>query len=202
MATSSKRGKSKKYMIRSLEKFNRLVDALQELPTIGKKSATRLAYFMVIKDTFVGMKVSHAIEDALGSLRKCRVCGGMSEDELCFICCDEMRDSTLLCIVENAKDILLLEENGLFDGRYFVLETLEELSVSHLEDIVKDGVKEVLFALTPSIANDAVILYIEDKLSDYPVNFSRIAQGVPTGVSLENIDILSLTRALEDRVKV
>jgi recombination protein RecR len=186
----------------SLEKFNNLVDALQELPTIGKKSATRLAYHMVINNTFTGMKISQAIEDALGSLKKCRVCGGMSEDELCYICCDEQRDSTLLCIIENAKDILLLEENGLFDGRYFVLDSLEELSISHLIDIVKGGVREVLFALTPSISNDAVILYIEDKLSDFDINFTRIAQGVPTGVSLENIDILSLTRALEDRVKV
>jgi len=189
-------------MNNSLEKFNRLVDALQELPTIGKKSATRLAYFMIMNDTFVGMKISHAIEDALGSLKKCTICGGMSEDELCHICCDETRDSSLLCIVENAKDILLLEENGLFDGKYFVLESLEELSISHLQKIVENGVSEVLFALTPSIANDAVILYIEDKLSSYQINFSKIAQGVPTGVSLENIDLLSLTRALEDRVRV
>ena len=189
-------------MNKSLEKFNRLVDALQELPTIGKKSATRLAYFMIMNDTYVGLKISHAIEDAIGSLKKCRMCGGMSEDELCTICSDEMRDPTFLCIVENAKDILLLEENGLFDGKYFVLESLEELSVTHLENMVKAGIKEVIFALTPSIANDAVILYIEDKLAPYEVRFTKIAQGVPTGVSLENIDVLSLTRALEDRVKV
>ncbi|MDD3817769.1 MAG: recombination mediator RecR [Thiovulaceae bacterium] len=186
----------------SLEKFNRLVEALGELPTIGKKSATRLAYFMVMQDTFVGMKVAHAIEDALGSLRKCSRCGGLSEDEICAICCDENRDTHLLCIVENAKDILLLEENSLFEGRYFVLDTLDETSVSHLQKIVASGVEEVLFALTPSIANDAVILYVEDKLSEYEVRFSKIAQGVPTGVSLENIDLLSLTRALEDRVRV
>ena len=186
----------------SLDKFNRLVDALQELPTIGKKSATRLAYYMLISDSFVGMKISQTIEDALGSLKKCGICGGMSEDELCFICSDERRDPNILCIIENAKDILLLEENGLFDGKYFVLDSLEELSISHLVKIVEDGVSEVIFALTPSISNDAVILYIEDKLKSFDVNFSKIAQGVPTGVSLENVDILSLTRALEDRVKV
>ncbi|MDD2906418.1 MAG: recombination mediator RecR [Sulfurimonas sp.] len=189
-------------MNHSLEKFNRLVEALQLLPTVGKKSATRLAYYMIMKDSMSGMKISHAIEDALGSLRQCASCGGMSEDELCYICCDEGRDERLLCIVENAKDILLLEENGLFDGRYFVLDSLEELSISHLEEIVKSGVKEVVFAITPSISNDAVILYIEDKLRAYELNFTKIAQGVPTGVSLENIDLLSLTRALEDRVRV
>ena len=186
----------------SLEKFNRLVDALQELPTIGKKSATRLAYYMIMNDTYVGMKISHAIEDAIGSLKKCRDCGGMSEDELCYICSDDGRDTLLLCIVENAKDILLLEENGLFEGKYFVLESLDEMNVSHLETLVQSGVSEILFALTPSIANDALMLYIEDKLSAFNINFSKIAQGVPTGVSLENIDLLSLTRALEDRVRV
>jgi len=189
-------------MIGSLAKFNRLVEALQDLPTIGKKSATRLAYFMVMNDSYAGMKISHAIEDALSSLKKCTSCGGMSEDELCFICCDESRDESLLCIVESAKDILLLEENGLFDGKYFVLDALNEFSISSLQKVVEKGVKEVVFAITPSISNDAVILYIEDKLQEYHVNFTRIAQGVPTGVSLENIDILSLTRALEDRVKI
>jgi recombination protein RecR len=186
----------------SLAKFDKLVDALQELPTIGKKSATRLAYHMLMKDSFVGMKISHAIEEALGSLKQCTSCGGMSEDELCFICCDDSRDETLLCIVENAKDILLLEENRLFEGRYFVLESLAELNLSSLEKLVSSGVKEVVFALTPSIANDAVMLYIEDKLSNFNINYSKFAQGVPTGVSLENIDLLSLSRALTDRVKV
>ncbi len=189
-------------MKHSLEKFSRLVDALQELPTIGQKSATRLAYHMVMTDNFSALKIAHAIENALGSLKKCQSCGGMSEDELCGICSDEMRKQTLLCIVENAKDILTIEENGLFDGRYFVLDTLTDLNVTHLKKLVGDGIEEVIFALTPSIANDAVILYVEDKLQGMDVRFTRIAQGVPTGVSLENIDILSLSRALEDRVKV
>ena len=188
-------------MNNSLDKFNRLADALGELPSIGKKSATRLAYFMVMNDSFVGMKISNAIEDALRSLKQCKKCGGMSEDELCYICCDERRDDTVLCIVENAKDILLLEENGLFDGKYFVLEILDEFTITHLLEVA-EGVSEILFAITPSIANDAVILYVEDKLSEFDISFSKIAQGVPTGVSLENIDLLSLTRALEDRVRV
>jgi recombination protein RecR len=189
-------------MKHSLEKFNRLVDALQELPTVGQKSAVRLAYHMVMKDNFGALKIAHAIESALGSLKKCHSCGGMSEDELCAICSDEGRNHRLLCIVENAKDILTIEENGLFDGRYFVLDVLDEFNVTHLKEMVGSGIEEVIFALTPSIANDAVILFIEDKLSDLDVRFTRIAQGVPTGVSLENIDMLSLARALKDRVDV
>ena len=186
----------------SLEKFTRLVDALQELPTIGQKSATRLAYHMLMYDSFGAMKIAHAIEDAVGSIRKCRSCGGLSEDELCAVCSDDTRDVSLLCIVENAKDILTIEENGLFGGRYYVLDSLERLDVDHLRATVQSGVEEVIFALTPSIANDAIMLYIEDRLQDIEIRFSRIAQGVPTGVSLENIDMLSLARALEDRVKV
>ncbi|MDD3595414.1 MAG: recombination mediator RecR [Sulfuricurvum sp.] len=189
-------------MKRSLEKFNRLVEALQQLPTIGQKSATRLAYHMVMNDSFGALKLAHAIENAITSLKKCRSCGGLSEDELCEICSDERRNHEILCIVENAKDILTFEENALFDGRYFVLDALDELDLSHLRSIVQSGIKEVIFALTPSIANQGVMLYIEDKLSDCDVRFSRIAQGVPTGVSLENVDILSLTKAMEDRVGI
>lgn len=189
-------------MKHSLDKFNRLVDALQQLPTIGQKSATRLAYHMVMNDSFGALKLAHAIENAVTSLKKCRSCGGISEDEICSICSDERRNHEILCIVENAKDILMFEENGLFDGRYFVLDSLELLDVDHLRDIAKSGIKEVIFALTPSIANQGVMLYIEDKLADCSVSFTRIAQGVPTGVSLENVDVLSLTRALEDRVSI
>ncbi len=189
-------------MKRSLEKFNRLVDALQQLPTIGQKSATRLAYHMVMHDSFGALKLAHAIENAITSLKKCRSCGGLSEDELCAICSDERRNHEILCIVENAKDILTFEENALFDGRYFVLDSLEELDLAHLRGIVQSGIKEIIFALTPSIANQGVMLYIEDKLSTCDVRFSRIAQGVPTGVSLENVDILSLTKAMEDRVSI
>jgi recombination protein RecR len=188
--------------MRSLEKFNALVEALETLPTIGKKSATRLAYHMLMNDSFSAIKISHAIENALGSIKKCVQCGGMSEDELCYICSDERRDESVLCIVESAKDILMFEENALFDGQYFVLEALDALDISHLKGRVDKSIKEVIFAMTPSIANDAVIMFIEDKLKDCDVKFSRIAQGVPTGVSLENIDMLSLSRALEDRVKV
>jgi len=189
------------YMNNSIEKFNRLVSALEELPTIGEKSATRLAYHMVMNDNFSALKIAHAIEDALGSLRKCHSCGGLSEDELCYICSDIGRNHQLLCIVESAKDIMTIEENGLFDGRFFVLDSMEEETIRHLKAMVASGITEVVFALTPSIANDAVILYIEDKLEDFDVFFTRIAQGVPTGVSLENIDMLSLARALEDRVQ-
>ncbi len=184
-----------------LEKFQHLIEAFESLPSVGKKSATRLAYHICMNDQFAGMKIAHAIESALATIRKCHKCGNMSEDELCPICIDDERDIEKLCIVENAKDILLMEENALFDGRYFVLHALEEEALDLLQERITEGVKELIFALTPSIATDALILFVEDRLKKFELNFTKIAQGVPTGVSLENVDMLSLTKALEDRVQ-
>lgn len=185
-----------------LEKFDNLVEALSSLPSVGRKSALRFAYHLVLHDNFSAMKISSAIESAIRCIRKCERCGGLSEHEICDICLDERRDSTKLCIVENAKDIFVLEENKLYDGIYFVLNDLEEESISKLKEIVSEGIKEIIFALTPSLANDAVILFVEDKLKEFDIEFTKIAQGVPTGVHLENVDMLSLSKALNDRIKV
>ncbi|MFA6760005.1 MAG: recombination mediator RecR [Sulfuricurvum sp.] len=189
-------------MSRSLDKFERLVEAFESLPTIGKKSASRLAYHLVAKDNMLAIKLAHAIEDAIGHIKECSLCGGMSEDELCYICCDEDRDASTLCVVESAKDMMLFEQNALFHGLYFVLDDINEDSITSLKLRVANGVEEIIFALTPSIANDALMLFIEDKLSEFDIHYTKIAQGVPTGVSLENIDMLSLSRALKDRVRV
>ncbi len=148
------------------------------------------------------MKLSNSIESAVKSIKKCHTCGGLSENEICEICLDEQRDDTKLCIIENAKDIFVLEENNLFDGRYFVLENLEKDSVESLKKRVLKNVKEMIFALTPSLSNDAVILFVEDNLKGLDIKFTKIAQGVPTGVHLENVDMLSLAKAMDSRVKI
>jgi len=148
------------------------------------------------------MKLVNSIESAVKSIKKCQTCGGLSENEICEICLDEQRDDKKLCIVENAKDIFVLEENNLFDGRYFVLDNLEKESVESLKKRAKKNVKEMIFALTPSLSNDAVILFIEDNLKDLDIEFTKIAQGVPTGVHLENVDMLSLAKAMDLRVKI
>ncbi len=186
-----------------IEKFENLVDGFNSLPSIGKKSALRLAYHIVLNDAYAGMRLAHSIETALRSLRKCESCGGLSEHELCDICLDLDRQKDLLCIVENPKDILILEENANFEGIYFVLENLEEENIEKLQGIVEEnGVKEIIFALTPNLQNDGIILFIEDKLKDSHVNFSKIAQGIPTGVNIENVDSLSLSKAILSRTKI
>ena len=190
-------------MKRRLSKFYALVDALEQLPSIGKKSALKLAFHIVLGDSMGGLKLAHAIEDAISSLSACKRCGGLSEDELCAICSDELRDSKRLCLVESAKDILIIEESGEYDGYYFVFDKLDEERIQRLKEAIKEnGSEEIIFAFTPSIQNDALMLYIEDQLKEYDLTFSKIAQGVPTGVHLENIDALSLAKAISERVKL
>lgn len=186
---------------KGLEKFNNLVDALNTLPTVGKKSAIRFAYHMVLQDSFGALKIANAIERAVANIKKCEICGGLSEDEICDICHDERRNIEQLCIVESAKDIFVIEENASYEGKYFVLSSLEDFDLQKLKDMINDGVKEIIFAFPPSLASDSITLFMEDKLSEMDLKFTKIAQGVPTGVHLENVDMLSLTKALELRTK-
>jgi len=184
-----------------IEAFENLVDAFSSLPSIGKKSAIRLAYHSVMGNSFTAMKLAHALETAINTIEKCSKCHNMSEDELCSICSDPYRDSTKLCIVQSAKDILTIEESGQFKGVYYVVTEVRDMDDAHLF-YAAGGVDEIIFAFPPSIATDTMILYMEDKLQGLDIQFTKIAQGVPTGVELENIDIMSLSRALEARVKI
>ncbi len=186
-----------------LDKFYELVEAFETLPTIGKKSAQRLAYHIVMNDNYCGIKIAHSIENAINSIHRCTKCGCMSEHEICEICLDDSRDGTVLCIVQSAKDIFTIEESRQFMGKYFVINELEQDMLDRLINFINEHqTKEILFAITPSLSNDAFIIFVEDKLKDYSINFNKIAQGVPTGVSLENVDILSLAKAIESKVKV
>ena len=189
-------------MQQNMDKFNNLLDSLELLPTIGKKSARNIALYLIKENNFAGIKIANAIEEAIRDVRSCKICGGLSEHEICDICLDESRDKTQLCIVGSEKDIFVIEDSGFFRGRYFVFESIQKNDIKSLKKIIEDGVKEVIFAFSPSLQNDALIYFIEENLKDYALIFSKIAQGVPTGVSLENIDHLSLTRALEGRVKI
>ena len=190
-------------MKKGLEKFYELVEAFESLPTIGKKSALRLAYHIVMHDNYCGVKLAHSIENAIKNINKCTKCGSMSEHEICEFCLDDTRDERTLCIVQSAKDIFVIEESKQFEGLYFVMEELDEESMDRLIDRVRENrVQDVLFAITPSLSNEAFILFIEDRLKQFEITFNKIAQGVPTGVSLENVDLVSLSRAIQTKVGI
>ncbi|MDR2905790.1 MAG: recombination mediator RecR [Helicobacteraceae bacterium] len=183
-----------------LNHFENLVEALSRLPALGKKSASNIAFYLVAKDAGAAIRLAHAIETAVAKTRVCARCGNIGENELCAVCADEDRDRAKLCVVLSVKDIFTLEENGAWKGLYFVYESEDRFAA--LEEMARRGVQEVVFAFAPSVQNDALIYYIEERLAPFGLSFTKIAQGVPTGVSLENVDMLSLARALEGRVKI
>lgn len=181
-----------------IDKFDELVASFSRLPGVGKKSAQKYAYFVALGDPFFGQNLAHQIEEAVRFLKHCSRCGFIAEGELCEICSDSMRNTDLLCVVESPKDVITIENSHSYDGLYFVLENTDDLYA--LKNAIKiNNSKELIFALTPSLASDAIMLLVENELSDFQIKFTKIAQGVPTGVSLENIDLLSLSKALKDR---
>jgi recombination protein RecR len=189
--------------MKNIELFNNLIETFEALPSIGKKSATNIALYLVKDDNFLALKLSHAIEEAVRGIKKCKICGGISENEVCDICLDNDRDSSILCIVANIKDIFTIENSKFYQGRYFVFDEISNKNIDNLINAIqKNKTKEVLFAFPPSIQNDAIIYYIEDKLNGFDIVFSKIAQGIPTGVSLENVDSVSLSKAIETRINI
>jgi len=187
--------------MKDLSSINRLIEAFEELPSIGRKSATRLA-LAIAKDKFKALKLINAIEDVVSNIKECEICGNFSEHEICDICANENRDK-ILAIVENSKDIMIIEESGSYNGYYFVLNHIDDEILEKLRDIVKSKeIKEIIFAFPPSVESEARSLYIEDKLKDLNIEFSQIAQGVPTGVHFENVDVNSLSKAIKLRFKI
>ena len=168
-----------------------------------------MAYSLCVENKFLGLNIAHAIENAALVIKKCHKCLGLSESEICEICLDDTRQNGELCIVANSRDIFIIEEMGEFQGRYFVLDSqqdLEQIDFSLLNHKIQaESIHEIIFALSPSLANEAIMLYIEDKIKApcaTPLQFSKIAQGVPTGIGLDSIDQLSLLAALNSRVKL
>ena len=187
--------------MKDLKSLNNLIEVLEELPSIGKKSATRLALALA-KDKFKALKLVNALENVISNIGECKICGNFSEHEICDICDNNLREK-VLAIVENPKDILIIEESGSYNGYYFVLSNIDDEHLQRLKNLIKIyEIKEVIFAFTPSIENEAKIILLEERLKDTNVTFSQIAQGVPTGVNFENIDINSLATAIKLRFKL
>ena len=179
-------------------KFDELVATFEKLPGVGKKSALRYAYHISINEPFLGLNLANSIENAVRNLRRCEVCGA-----ICEVCCDTSRDREKICIVESPKDILIFEENAIFDGLYFVLDSSGDEIIAKLQRMIElNDAKELIFAMTPGVNSDMLMLYVEDKISIPNLKFSKIAQGIPTGVSVDSIDFISLSKALKDRVGI
>lgn len=196
-------------MSASIEPIERLVREFARLPGIGSKTAQRLAFYMVMQDNAQMKDLSDALLYAKERVRRCSICGNISEGALCPICADVKRSTETLCVVRDARDVLALEKSREFHGRYHVLGGVlspmdgigpEQLSVQPLlERIAKESVKEVIVATNPDVEGEATALYLARQLKPCGVRVTRIAHGVPIGGNLEYVDEVTLSRALMGR---
>lgn len=188
--------------------IERLVAELSRLPGIGPRSAQRLAFHLMKAPPERGRALAGAIDDMVERLRPCSVCFSFAEADLCPICADPRRDTTLLCVVEEPSAILPIERTQEYRGRYHVLGGAlspidgvdpEDLRIGELVDRVEhDGVRELVIATNPTMSGEATALYLADLMRDR-VRVTRLASGLPVGADLEHADELTLGRALLGR---
>jgi recombination protein RecR len=186
-----------------------LIEELTRLPSIGQKSAQRLALHLLRAPREDALRLAEAIRAVKERVGVCSVCGLFSEDDPCPIDRDPTRDGTLVCVVEQPGDVLALERTATFKGRYHVLGgALSPLEGTHpenlrirelLERLRTEPIREVILATNPNVAGEATALYLSRLLAPLGVKVTRIARGVPMGSDLEYSDLVTLARALEGR---
>jgi recombination protein RecR len=189
-----------------------LVEELAKLPSIGQKTAQRLALHLLRGSKEDSLRLAEAIRAVKERVGLCGICGNFSDEDPCRLCSDPARDGSLVCVVEQPGDVIAFERTGLFRGRYHVLGgALSPLDGTHPEDLrIKpllerlrgDAVKEIILATNPNVAGEATALYLFKLLSPLGVRVTRIARGVPMGSDLEYSDQVTLARALEGRREV
>ena len=189
-----------------------LIDELGRLPGVGPKSAQRIAYYLLKAAPEDANRLAAAISEAKASVSWCRRCFNIAQGELCRFCRDERRDPTILCVVEEPRDIVAVERTHEFRGRYHVLQGAispiegigpEQLRMQELVRRIGDeGVAEVILATNPNIEGEATALYLAKLLKPLGVTVTRLASGLPVGGDLEYADEVTLGRALEGRREV
>ncbi len=186
------------------------VAELGKLPGIGRKTALRLALHLLRQDEAEAVALGESIINMRKNIRYCKVCHNISESETCEICADRSRDPSIICVVENIKDLLTVESTREHNGLYHVLggviSPLDGVSPSDLEiqslvdRVAAGGIKEVILALSPTMEGDTTNFYISRKLAPYDVEISMLARGVSIGNDLEYTDELTLGRSIVNRV--
>lgn len=194
------------------EKVERLIKAFSLLPSVGHKTAQRLAIHVLQQDRSGGAEIANALLAAIGSVGNCQDCRNLSENALCGICNNSARQNSTICIVEGPMDVLAIEQSTHFQGKYFVLmgrlSPLDgigphEIGLDKLEARLQNGdVEELILATNVTVEGDATAYYISELANKYGVQTSRIAFGVPMGGELEYIDNQTLGHAFASRTKL
>ncbi len=189
--------------------LDKLIDSLCCLPGIGRKSAQRMALYLIDKNREGAKNITSSLSDALEKVQHCNLCRNFSDEPECKICKNSKRQHNLLCIVETPADVLAIEASGSFQGKYFVLLGKlspidgvgpDELGLDVLKKrLQQEQVEEIILATNPTIEGEITAHYIADLASQFNVKVSRIAHGVPVGGELEYVDSGTLSRALDGR---
>ncbi len=184
----------------------RLIEQFEKMPGIGHKSAQRLAFYVLNMKQSEAEAFSKAILDAHSKIKKCSVCCNLAEDDLCPICKNKGRDDSVVCVVEDPRDVLAFERTHEFSGTYHVLHGVispmngigpEDITIKELLQRIGDGkIKEVIMATNPTVEGEATAMYISRLLKPMGITVSRLAYGVPVGAELEYADEVTLARAL------
>lgn len=199
-------------MAQFAESVSELITLLAKLPGIGRKSAERIAYYVLRIDAQEAMKLADAIRAVKEKVQYCQHCFNLAENSLCTICQDPQRDPTQLCVVEQPRDLLQLEQAGIFRGHYHVLlgriaplESIgpDQLTIEQLVERVRKGpFREVIMATNPNVEGDGTALYISNLLAEFPVQLTRLARGITSGSVLEFTNKEILADALSGRQKI
>jgi recombination protein RecR len=193
------------------ESVKKLIEELSKLPSIGKKSAQRLAYHIIKQPADETEKLYSAIKSAKDRIRECRVCFNYTETDLCPVCQMKNRDRHLICVVEKPMDLLAIERGGYFKGVYHVLGGAispldgvnpENLKIRELLDRIDGPDYEVILSTSTGTEGDHTSLYLTKLLKEKKVRVTRIARGLPVGSDLEYMDEITLLRAMEGRVEL
>ena len=192
-----------------MERLDRLITYFSRLPGIGKKSASRIAYWLLETDKGFVEGFSKDLGEIRNHIVRCRECGNYAETDLCDVCDSSVRDRSLLCVVEQSRDVATIEATGEFHGLYHVLHGVlspldgvgpEELGLGKMRNRIRsEGVSEVIVATNPTLEGDSTALYIVRMFSEDGIRVSRIATGLPVGGDMEYADKLSVARALRAR---
>ena len=194
------------------ESLNNLIESFKMLPGVGEKSAERFAYALLELDDDMVSQFADSLNDIKNSIKRCSVCNSITDKDVCSICSDKNRNTKLLFVVDDPKNVFLFEKINMFNGKYHVLNGLinplegispEDIGIDNLiKRIEKEKFEEIIFALKPSIEGETTSLYIKKILEGMNVKITRLASGVPIGADMEYIDSLTLERALSDRKEV
>lgn len=189
--------------------ISRLINEFSKLPGIGRKTAERLAFYILKEESRVAKGLAEALLDVKSSMKFCKICYNITENEICAICKNTHRNKNIICVVEEPRDIWAIEKSGTYDGVYHVLMgTLspldgigpDDLRIRELlQRVRKNEVDEVILATNPNVEGDATALYISRLIKPLGTPVTKIASGLPVGGDLEYADAVTLSKALAGR---